>query len=110
MDQFPQMLYRCPGSEQIHGGNFATRIVSDAEELEAAKAEGWSVGTDEAKAAFAAKQEAAKAATQAKPAPDDAAPATREELEQKAAELGIKFDGRTSDKKLSDLIAATLEA
>ena len=31
--------------------------------------------------------------------------ATREELEQKAKELGIKFDGRTSDAKLNKLIA-----
>jgi hypothetical protein len=38
------------------------------------------------------------------------APASREALEAKATEIGIKFDGRTSDKKLRDLIAATLEA
>lgn len=36
--------------------------------------------------------------------PDDAPP-TREELEQKATELGIKFDGRTTDKKLAAKIA-----
>jgi hypothetical protein len=34
----------------------------------------------------------------------DDAPPTREELEQKAQELGIKFDGRTSDAKLEKLI------
>jgi len=34
---------------------------------------------------------------------DDAAP-TREELEAKATELGIRFDGRTKDKKLGQLI------
>jgi hypothetical protein len=34
---------------------------------------------------------------------DDAAP-TREELEAKATELGIRFDGRTRDKKLGQLI------
>ena len=32
------------------------------------------------------------------------APPTREELEAKAIELGIKFDGRTKDKKLGQLI------
>jgi hypothetical protein len=36
-------------------------------------------------------------------ADDEAAP-TREELEAKATELGIRFDGRTKDKKLGQLI------
>ena len=36
-------------------------------------------------------------------ADDDAAP-TRAELEAKATELGIRFDGRTRDKKLGQLI------
>lgn len=35
---------------------------------------------------------------------DESAP-TRAELEQKAAELGIRFDGRTTDAKMSKLIA-----
>ena len=35
---------------------------------------------------------------------DELAP-TRAELEEKATELGIKFDGRTTDAKLSKLIA-----
>lgn len=39
--------------------------------------------------------------------PDDAPP-TRAELEQKATELGIKFDGRTTDKKLAAKIAEAL--
>jgi uncharacterized protein (DUF1697 family) len=33
---------------------------------------------------------------------------TREEMAIKARELGIKFDGRTSDKKLSSLIETAL--
>jgi hypothetical protein len=32
--------------------------------------------------------------------PEDNAPPTRAELETKARELGLKFDGRTSDKTL----------
>jgi len=40
---------------------------------------------------------------------DDAAP-TREELEAKATELGIRFDGRTKDKKLGQLIQDRLSA
>ena len=38
----------------------------------------------------------------------DDAPPTRKEMEAKANELGIKFDGRTSDKKLSSLIETAL--
>jgi hypothetical protein len=40
---------------------------------------------------------------------DDTAP-TREELEAKATELGIRFDGRTKDKKLGQLIQDRLSA
>ena len=40
---------------------------------------------------------------------DEDAPPTREELEAKATELGIPFNGRTSDKKLSGLIATALQ-
>ena len=43
----------------------------------------------------------------AEPEPEkiaDDAPPTRAELEAKATELGIRFDGRTKDKKLGQLI------
>ena len=42
------------------------------------------------------------------PSLDVDAPATRQEMETKARELGIKFDGRTPDKKLSSLIASAI--
>jgi hypothetical protein len=61
-------------------------------------------------------REQAEAQAQAKAAepveaavPDENAPPTREELEAKATELGIPFNGRTSDKKLSGLIATALQ-
>jgi hypothetical protein len=41
-------------------------------------------------------------------APVDDSPPTRDEMEFKARELGIKFDGRTSDKKLDALIVTAL--
>ena len=61
-----------------------------------------------------------KAAKKQKPAPafapehvapvvDDNAPPTRAELEAKATELNIPFNGRTSDKKLGKLIQTALE-
>ena len=47
---------------------------------------------------------AAKAAEAQVIVPEDDALPTREELEAKATELGIRFDGRTKDKKLGQLI------
>lgn len=40
---------------------------------------------------------------------DDNAPPTRTELETKAKELGISFDGRTTDRKLGERIADALK-
>ena len=40
--------------------------------------------------------------------PDDS-PATRAELEAKAKELGLTFDGRTTDAKLAERIAEALK-
>jgi len=40
---------------------------------------------------------------------EDNSPPTRAELEAKATELGLKFDGRTSDAKLGKMIADSLE-
>jgi hypothetical protein len=48
------------------------------------------------------------AAPEAAPVPADDAPALRAELEQKAEELGIKVDGRWSDKRLMAEIEAKM--
>ncbi len=98
MDQFPQMVYRQPGNEPMHGGFFSTRIVADAGELAAALADGWHETTTAACAPVVV------------PAVADNAPPTRAELEAKAVELGIKVDGRMGDKKLGELIAEKLKA
>lgn len=94
-NDFPRMLFKENGPHEIHGGRFDTLIVHDEVEKDAAFAVGWHLTTDEAKARAAV--------------PEDDAPATRAELEQKAHELGIKFDGRTSDAKLAAKIAAELK-
>lgn len=107
---YPKMLYRFPATGQssltLEGAAFDTATVDSAEDESAAAAEGWCTTWPAARAAHADAQ-AAKAAEEAAAAA--AALPTRAELEQKATELGIKFDGRTSDKKLSDQIAAALE-
>ena len=52
----------------------------------------------------AASQAQAQAVEAVDTVPDDDAAPTRAELEAKATELGIRFDGRTRDKKLGQLI------
>lgn len=124
---FPHMLYRFPATRPdaapLQDGLYDTSVVDDAEGFEAGIADGWFPTPGEARAAgdliAAQKAKDAAAAAEAKKLEDaqalvaaaaaEKAPATREELEAKATELGIKFDGRTSDKKLGDLIAAQLE-
>lgn len=63
-----------------------------------------------AEQAAAAAQAAAQAVEVVEAAPDENAPPTRAELEAKAKELGIRFDGRTGDKKLGQLIQDRLSA
>lgn len=46
----PHMLYRCPGSEVFEGVRCETLVV-EAEDVEAAKAEGWCCDWIQAKAA-----------------------------------------------------------
>lgn len=91
------MLYRCPGSHDIHGGKFDYVIVSD-DDVKQAIADGWFLTTPEAKAAY--EDAITPKVHSGKP--------TRDELEQKATELGIPFSAKVSDKKLGDLIEAKL--
>lgn len=114
MDDYPRMLYRVaakpgPGVEPVHGGLFALLTVADFDVLSAAINDGWSLTTAEAIAAQAKAKADADAAMVAKIEDADAQP-TRAELEQKAGELGIKVDGRWSDRKLRDVISAAIGA
>lgn len=101
MDFEPTMVYKASGPHQRLGGTFDYKGVSTKEEFDAAISAGWYATLDEAIAP--------KVAQAQKPEPEPEAPPTRAELEQKATELGIKFDGRTSDKKLGEMIAAALK-
>ena len=130
---FPAMIYRSPGQQRKPGGgtyNFDS--VQTQEELDAKLDAGWFESSAEAieaagdnaggfkkpKPKWAIKptkkkksakpldwRDQVKAAPAPEPEPisDDTAP-TRQELEAKATELGIRFDGRTKDKKLGQLI------
>ena len=99
----PTMLYKHPGAHEMHGDKF-DYIVVDEQDVDQAKKDGWHLTTTEAKAETKAPAKTAEAVE------DDNAPPTRAELEAKATELNIKFDGRTSDAKLGSLIAKALEA
>ena len=113
------MLVRVGKEWQLESGWYDLRVVHTQEALDAALADGWFLDQYAAKAAH----EAAALAAQPAPAagagdagaaaaavPGDDAPPTRAELEQKARELGVKFDGRTGNKKLAALIAEQLAA
>jgi hypothetical protein len=63
-----------------------------------------------AEQAAAAAQAEAQAVEVVDTGPEDDAAPTRAELEAKATELGIRFDGRTKDKKLGQLIQDRLSA
>jgi hypothetical protein len=74
------------------------------------RAKPWERHQKAAQAVFAAQPVSAPAEDVSQPPePVDDAPPTREELEQKARELGIRFDGRTSDKRLLARIEAALK-
>ena len=106
MDQFPAMMYRYPAvlrdALALQDGKYDSCIVADEVAQDVALADGWQLTPADAKAASEATKEPV--------APADDAPPTRAEMEAKAAELGLKFDGRTGDKKLADMIAAKLAA
>jgi hypothetical protein len=93
--EFPTIVYQCPGPHQCHGATYRYIGVADDAELSLRLSEGWFVTLPEAMAGEA-------------DAPDDNAPPTRAELEKMAGELGIKFDGRTTDALLRKKIDAEL--
>ncbi len=111
--QWPQMLYRTPGPTIIEGTGYALHLVHSDDELAAALADGWHETTAAASAPDSREPQAAgdsPVASEGAEDAEDAAPPTRAELEQKATELGVSFDGRTTDKKLRARIDAALEA
>lgn len=96
------MVYRSGAMVALESGSYDWRIVSEAEWPHA---QGWHLDQYAAKAAHEATLQ-----DQSAPAVDESAPPTRAELEQKATELGIKFDSRMGDKKLAAKIAEALGA
>jgi hypothetical protein len=104
--EFPSMVYKVPGKHVRPHGTYDFAGVNNAEELQAKLKEGWFSSLSEAIELKKVEPVVKEAKVEAKV--DDIAPPTRLELEEKATELGIKFDGRFSDKKISQLIDETL--
>ena len=105
MSDFPTMVYRTPGLHRASGGlTFDYRGIDDAGALKDALADGWRLSLHEAIAGVEAVAIIAEV-VEAMEAIDDVSPATRDELEQKARELGIGFNARTTDKVLAQRIA-----
>lgn len=102
------MLYKAPGPHEIHGGKYDYVIVED-DAVEEAIADGWFLTTPEAKDAYMATQVGGVVGASVDERPEESTAPTRAELEQKAEELGIKVDGRWSDKKVAWAIADKLK-
>lgn len=97
------MVYKVPGKHVRPHGTYDFEGVNNAEELKAKLKEGWFSSFSEA---IGAKKEVEVVEDKES---DDTAPPSRQELEEKATELGIKFDGRFSDKKIAQLIEEALK-
>ena len=103
--EFSVLVYKDKGPHQRAGGTYDHMLIETSAEMDEALAAGWAKTLPDAIAAGLA---APVPVVEVQPISE--MPPIREELETKAKELGIKFDGRTSDKKLADLIKANLEA
>lgn len=106
----PRLLLRVGTAWSLEAGQFDVLEVPTPEALEAALADGWHLDQYAAKEAHDKAQAAAIEAKPAETPADETTPPTRAELEQKATELGIAFDGRWGDKKLAAAIDAALKA
>lgn len=107
------MVFKSPGPEKIHGFQVQYKVVDEAE-VDALVADGWHLSAVEAGQAAAAEQaviaQAERDAQEQRIAAEiSSKPPTREELEQKATELGLTFGPRISDKKLREMIEAAVK-
>lgn len=106
------MVFKAPGPEHIHGHQVQF-VVVDESEVDDKLGAGWHLTAIAAGEAYIAEQaalveaERVKAeANAARELNDDNRPPTRDELEQMAAQLGIAFSARVSDRKLRKMIEA----
>lgn len=100
MIEFPTIVYRVPGPYKAPGGKGRTydyHGAQDKDEFDNLLSAGWFE-------TIAIAQDAQVGVTA-----NESDEPTRAEMEQKAIELGVKFDGRTTDKKLLNRIEQALK-
>lgn len=103
MTDFPTILYRTPGPhKKPRGVTYAYKGAADQEEFDSLIAKGWFPSYEDAVAGKLSPKVIEEQI-------DEVSGPTREELEAKADELGLSYDGRTSDKKLAERITEALE-
>ena len=105
--EFPTFVYKPKGPGKFKRKRYSYRAVKDEAERQLMLREGWMATREEACGFAPPVVEPVVESVVAEVVED--APPTREELEQMAKELEIKFDGRTSDKKLLALIGEKVE-
>jgi hypothetical protein len=106
--EFPRFVYLSPGNFRRGKSSYRYVSVNSLEEHDAYLAQGWSTSADLA-IDRANAPTPAPAPAPAPVVPEDNAPPTRAELESKARELGLRFDGRTSDRTLLRRITQAIE-
>lgn len=105
MDDYPKYVYRKTSFKREDGSAFDTLLVNSDDEFASALKNGWH---NDVISALTPKNQLARIDDDVSAVLADDVPPTRAELELKAVELGIKFDGRTTDRKLSVLISEAL--
>ena len=109
MTDFPTILYKTPGPhKKPRGGTYKTTGAADKAEFDELLKKGWFPSYEEAAAGKIAGK-IIEAAEAFEDAVDEVSAPTRDDLEDKAKELGVSFNARTSDKKLAERIAEALE-
>lgn len=94
---YPVFVYRCPGAHfGPSGTTYESTIANDEKECAHLLANGWNESLIKAVDAFLNPSKLVEDSNESA----DNSPITRDELEFKARELGVKFDGRTTDALL----------
>lgn len=111
---YPTLVYKCPGIHQCPNGSFGSKQVSNADEFKSMIAEGWYPTLPQAIEGREVVIEEELIQDEDLPVidedpQDEDLPPTREELEEKAKELGIGFNKNTKDETLVEKISSTLE-
>lgn len=104
MTDFPAIVYKTPGPHGKKGKTYGYRSAADQEAYDDALANGWFPSKAEAFAGKAATKLVAEV-KEAQDAIDDLSPATRDEMEQRAKELGLRNVHRMKDETLAAHLA-----